>query len=221
MNKAPALALAILLAAAAPPSPSPSPEATLRTIASVRSTPYCTSLANHFNGTVAPMLANDRTLDGVSVQLDDINSVFTKPDYQIRYADERAKLIRYVGDLQKNLPYMQQQINALRSGERLTKDADQAKAIHMLAEKLQLAYNKQYQLSQDLLGVARAMMDFKPGPDANSYENQLAEQSKPAEMRDVKSYLKFNGQRDVIADAEDKSADLALGIAGKYCGVNP
>jgi len=220
MSKLPVLALGLLLAAAVP-SPSPSPVSQLRTIATVRATPYCTSLANHFNGAVAPMLANDRTLDNVSVQLDDVNQVFNKPDYQIRYADERAKLVNYVGNLQRNLPYMQQQINGLRLGERLTKDADQAKAIHMLAEKLQLAYNKQYQLSQDLLGVVHAMMDFRPGRDANSYENQLAEQNMPVEMRDVKSYLKFNGQRDVIADAEDKSADMALNIASKYCGVNP
>jgi len=178
-------------------------------------------MATHFNGTVTPMLANDRTLDLVNVQLDDINAVFTKPDYQIRYAGERAKLVKYVGDLQKNLPFMQDQINSLRHGEQLTKDAQQARDIHQLAEKLQLAYNKQYQLSADLLGVAQAMMQYRPSGDADSFANQMQTLNMPAEMRDIKSYLKFNGQRDVIADAEDKSADMALDIVSKYCGVTP
>ena len=167
------------------------------------------------------MMANDRTLDLVEVQLDDLNDVFNKPDYAIRYAGERAKMIDYVGKLQKNLPYIQQQINLLRNGETLTKDADESHAMHMLAEKLQLAYNKQYQLATDLTGVTQAMMQFRPGPDADSVQNQLATSWMPADMRDIKSYLRFNGQRDVIADAEDKSADMALDIAGKYCGLNP
>lgn len=214
------IAIALLVATAAP-SPSSPPAPRLRTIASVRSTPFCSSLGLHFNAAVQPMMANDRTLDGVRAQLVDLDGVFSKPDYQIRYADERAKLIRYVGDLQKNLPFMQQQINLLRDGERLTMDAKQAAAIHQVAEKLQLAYDKQYQLSADLLGVAHAMMDYRPQGDADSFQNQMQTLSMPQQMRDIKSYLRFDGQRDVIGRAENAAADLAIGLAETSCVKTP
>lgn len=39
----------------------------------------------------------------------------------------------------------------------------------------------------------------------------------PADARNIKSYLRFNGQRDVIATNEDKAADIAIATAEKYC----
>ena len=61
----------------------PAPSATPRepqTIITVVSSPYCKSLAEHFNNALVPMLANDRTLDGVSVQLEDFNTMFQSPE---------------------------------------------------------------------------------------------------------------------------------------------
>src|SRR5579871_6217487 len=63
--------MAVLLAAILP-TPSSAPHEP-KTIITVISSPYCRSLADHFNGALVPMLANDRTLDGVSVQLDDLD----------------------------------------------------------------------------------------------------------------------------------------------------
>ena len=39
----------------------------------------------------------------------------------------------------------------------------------------------------------------------------------PADERNIKSYLRFDRQRDVIARSEDKATDVALDAAQKYC----
>jgi hypothetical protein len=219
MMIAKSLALSLILGMAAPaPSPSPSPAGSqLKTITSVRATPFCTSIAQHFNAAVQPMLANDRSLDQVDTQLVNINDVFNHFDYQIRYADARAKLVKYVGDIDKNLPFIQEQINQLRQGEKLTTDANDSKTIHQIAEKLQLAYNKQRQLTIDLTGVIQAMMDYRPEGDATSFQNQMATASMPKEMRDIKSYLRFDGQRDVLEQAENAAADSTIDLVTKTC----
>ena len=208
---------AALLGAAPAPSPSPTPAAALKTITTVRATPFCTSIAQHFNAAVQPMLANDQSLDQVNTQLVDINDVFNHPDYQIRYANARAKLVKYVGDIQKNLPFIQQQINQLRQGEKLTTDPADSKAIHQIAEKLQLAYNKQNQLASDLLGVIQAMMQYQPEGDPSTFANQMATLSMPKEARDIKSYLRFDGQRDVLGQAENAAADATIELVTSKC----
>ena len=199
------------------PSASPAPASQLKTIATVRSTPFCSSIAQHFNAAVAPMLTNDRSLDQVNTQLIDLNDVFNHGDYQIRYSNVRIKLMKYVSDIQKNLPFMQQQINQLRRGETLTKDPQDAKAIHQIAEKLQLAYNKQNQLASDLLGVIQDMMQYQPQGDPSSFDNQMATLNMPKEARDIKSYLRFDGQRDVLDQAENAAADATIDLVTSKC----
>ena len=39
----------------------------------------------------------------------------------------------------------------------------------------------------------------------------------PEESRNIKSYLRFDGQRDVIAQNEDKATDVALTAAENNC----
>ena len=39
----------------------------------------------------------------------------------------------------------------------------------------------------------------------------------PANARDIKSYLRFNGQRDIIATSEGKATDVALNAAQTFC----
>jgi hypothetical protein len=212
--------LLAVVAAAALATPSPQPSSQLKTIATVRSTPFCTSIAQHFNAAVAPMLANDRTLDQVDPQLVDLNDVFHHPDYPIRYSSLRVKLMGEVDQLQKSLPFMQQQINQLRQGETLTKDPQDAKAIHQIAEKLQLAYNKQMQLETDLTGVVRAMMDYQPPNNLDMAQEELAEEQMPKDLRDIKSYLRFDGQRDVIDRAENAAADSAITLVEHTCTIN-
>jgi hypothetical protein len=212
---------AFLLLGVAPPAPNPtaSPTSKLKTIATVRSTPFCNAIAQHFNAAVMPMLANDRDLDQVDVQLVNLNDVFRHPDYQMRYADVRVKLIKYVDGIRASLPPIQQQINQLRSGEKLTNDAAEAKQLHQVAEKLQLAYNKQFQLQTDLTGVIQAMMDYQPPENLDVAQEELSEQSVPKDMRDVKSYLRFDGQRDVIDQSENAAADSAIDLVSSHCAV--
>src|SRR5580693_7061564 len=103
------------------PTPSPTPRA-LKTIITVISSPYCRSLGEHFNGALVPMLANDRTLDGVSVQLDDFNTMFQSPNYVQQFLHIRDTLGRQEAILNRSLSEIQSEINQLREGERLTTD---------------------------------------------------------------------------------------------------
>ncbi len=209
--------IVLVLAVAASPSPRPS-STPLRTIATVKSTPYCTALAAHFNAAVQPMVRNDRTLDDVGTSLDDVDSIFHKPDFAIRFGGERAKLTKYVDNLQKSLPFMQTEINQLRQGQTLTADAGARQEMHQLAQELQRAYDKQKQMTTDLLGVVQAMMQTDTSNvDPTDAQSELADMQLPAEMKRTKSYLRFDGQRDVIADAETKAGDLAFDEAEKYC----
>ena len=211
------LSLIIALTASPKPSATPSPGSGLKTIVTVRSTPFCNNIAQHYNAAALPMLANDRDLDLVDTQLTAFTDVFHHADYQIRYSDTRVKLIKYVSEIRKSLPEIQSQINQLRDGERLTSDKAEASQLHQVAEKLQLAYNKQNQLSIDLGGVIQAMMEYHPPSNLDPFQEAMNEQQMPAEVRSVKSYLRFDGQRDVLGAAEDAAADQAITLVEDHC----
>jgi hypothetical protein len=208
--------------AAGSPSASPSPLPTpheLKTIITVVSSPYCNSLANHFNGALAPMLANDRVLDRASVQLDDLNKLFSYPDYEERYVHVRDTLGREEDELNESMAGIQREIDLLRAGAILTTDAQAAQAVRDAAVQLSNAYTKQRQLAIDLHGIHQGMIDYNimtaPTPALGGFDQ--ADMFLPADMRDVKSYLRFNGQRDVVARAEDKAVDIAYAVAERVC----
>jgi hypothetical protein len=163
------------------------------------------------------MLANDRVLDAVSVKLDDINTLFEKPDYQSRFIDTRYRLMQYVGTLFRSLPAMHDEIDKLHDASKLTTDPDAAKAMTDSAGELQRAYIKQRAMAIDLQGIVQAMMQYDlTGPHPlNGWTPE--EQRMPAEAKDVKSYLRFNGQRDVIDRAENRAVDIAYDAAVKNC----
>ncbi len=96
---------AALLAVVLPnPSPSASPgERELPTIVTVISSPYCNSLADHFNGAMAPMLANDRVLEGTSVQLDTLNTLFHQTNYAQQYMHVQDQIERQETVLNESL----------------------------------------------------------------------------------------------------------------------
>lgn len=199
------------------PSPSPAPPA-LKTIVTVVSSPYCRSLAEHFNDALVPMIANDRTLDAAGVSLDSINTLFDQPDFAQRFVQTRLKLGHEEATLNASLAAIQQQINQLRDGAALTTDPQAAAQIHQAAQELQTAYDKQRQLAIDLQGMYQAMLDYpisRVNPAMGGFNEQ--EMTEPSSMKDVKSYLRFDGQRDVIAQSEGKAVDIAYTAAETYC----
>lgn len=216
-----AAALAAIPPAAAAPVASPSPAATqrqLKTIVTVVSSPYCNALADHFNGALLPMLANDRIFDSVSVQLDEMNDMFKYPDYVNRFLDLRTKTVRESDTLIRSLKPMERQIDALRASATLTNDPAAAQEMRDAAARLQEAYDHQFQLSTDLTSLAQAMMDYDitRGPHPLSGWTP-ALQAMPADEKNVKVYLHFDPQREKIGDAEDRAADIAYSIATTRC----
>lgn len=210
--------IAVMLAAVLPP---PAPAATPhepKTIITVTSSPYCRSLADHFNGALVPMLANDRTLDGVSVQLDGLDTMFDQPNYVQQFLEARDAIGRQESTLNRSLPLIQGEINQLREGARLTNDPQAISQIHDAAQDLQAAYDKQRQLSIDLQNMYRSLLQINPSRlhhTLGGFDEQ--DMIAPADSRNIKSYLRFNGQRDVISINEDRASDLALTAADKYC----
>ena len=202
---------AIVVSTSSGPTGSPSPAASsapLHTIVTVKANPYCASLVTHFNGAMRPLIANDFSLDRVDDQLIDLKSVFNGLDYAQHYTTIRVKLVKLVGEMQKRLPPLQAEINSLRDGEKLTNDPAEAKKTHALAEKMQLAYNKQMQLTNDLLALAQGMMDFNQLSGDHPLNGQDAQTQACRDMKDVKSFLKFDGQRGV-SSAESDTGDIA------------
>lgn len=219
-NLAAAIALGVIApTAAGAPSPSPSPGIPLKTIVTVKSSPYCNALAQHFNNAFVPMMGNDRALDYVNTGLLDINDAFSHPDYLSRLLKARDRIEKYDDQLVHSLPAIQDQINQLREAQKLTSDPKAAAQIHDAAEQLQTAYGKQNQLAIDLHGLVQSMMDDK----SIYYEDHPlggwtpAENAVPDDMKNIKTYLRFDGQRDVISRAEEKAVDIAYDAATTQC----
>jgi hypothetical protein len=208
--------MAVLLAAALP-TPSPSPHEP-KTIITVISSPYCKSLAEHFNNALVPMLANDRTLDGVSVQLDDMNAMFEGPNYVQQFLHIRDTIGKQETVLNRSLAEIQLEINQLREGSRLSTDPQAQTEMHDAAQDLQAAYDKQRQLAIDLQNLYITLLRYNPNrlhPTLGGFDEQ--DMVAPKESRDIKSYLRFDGQRDIIAINEGKATDIALTAADNYC----
>lgn len=205
------------LLAVALPTPAPTAHEP-KTIITVISSPYCRSLADHFNGALVPMLANDRTLDGVSVQLDDLDTMYDGPNYVQQFLHSRDAIGRQETTLNRSLALIQAEINQLREGARLTTDPQGISEIHDAAQDLQAAYDKQRQLSIDLYNMYQSLLQINPNRlhhTLGGFDEQ--DMIAPAASRNIKSYLRFDGQRDVISLNEDKATDLALTAADKYC----
>jgi hypothetical protein len=118
------------------------------------------------------------------------------------------------------MPAIQDQINRLREASKLTQDPQAAAQAHDAAEQLQAAYMKQRALAFDLQGVVNVLMD-ENNWDQHELNGTSAEISQmPSDMKDIKSYLRFDGQRDVINRAEGKAVDIAYDAATKHC-ANP
>lgn len=201
-----------------PKSPAPRPTPKLRTIIVEKATPLCSALGRHFDGIVQPMLVNNTTLDAVDVQFGSLIKAFKSPDFAQQYYQLRTKLIDEVGKLYKSLPEMQDQINRLRKSERLAAKPADAKRFHDLAEQFQEAYDKQKQLTIDLQGVTQGMMQY----DALAHPHPIngftfSDEAEPSDMKDIRSYLRFDGQRDVMRRAQNKALDIALDIVATVC----
>ncbi len=206
-----------LPAPSAAPSGTPAPTEP-RTIVTVISSPYCNSLAEHFNGALVPMLGNDRTLDAASVQLDNLDGMFSGPNYVQTFLNVRESLGRQETKLNRSLALIQAEINELREGSRLSTDPQAQAEIHDAAQDLQAAYDKQRQLGIDLQNMYISLMQYNPNrlhPTMGGFDPQ--DMAAPSDARSVKSYLRFNGQRDVIAINEGKATDIALDAAEKNC----
>lgn len=212
--------LVLALASVVTPAASASPAPVLKTIVTVKSSPYCNSLAQHFNAAFVPMYANDRTLDHVDTQLVAVDDSFATTDYVQNYVKAREKLGADVKKLDASLNSIQTEINQLRQGEKLTTDPQSAQQLHMAAQELQRAFDKQRAMSYDLHSLLLAMFDYNPGWDNMHHPiggNDLQTREMPSEMKNIKSYLRFDGQRDIIRDAENKAVDIAYDIATTKC----
>lgn len=220
---------ALLLALIPPPGPaagspaSPAPSASpriLKTIVTVKSSPYCNALGEHFNAALVPMLANDRVFSVVDVQLQDFNTIFNYPDYVNRYVDIRNKMEKETDVLQRSLPPIRDEIDALHKSAALTTDPGEVKAMNDAASQLEDAYKHQFQLSTDLWNFTRNLMDYnimrhpQPLGGFSPYQETL-----PSDEKNVKVYLHFDKQITSIDTSEDQAVDTAANIAETRCST--
>ncbi len=201
------------------PTAAPSPgQRELPTIITVIASPYCNSLADHFNGAMLPMLANDRVLESTSTQLDDLNVLFHQTNYVQQYLQVRDQIGREELTLNRSMSGIQRNIVALREGAKLSTDPQATAAITQASYQLQTAYDHQRQLSIDLYNLYQDMLNYpiqrvNPGLGGNNVQ----ELYQPPAMRDVKGYLHFDKQITTIDKSEDQAVDTAYGAAQTYC----
>jgi hypothetical protein len=201
------------------PSPSASPaEPELPTIVTVISSPYCNSLADHFNGAMAPMLANDRVLDGTSVQLDTLNTLFHQTNYVQQYMHVQDAIEHQETTLNNSLAGISRNIAMLHDGAALTTDAQAKAEVTNAVWDLQTAYDHQRQLAIDLMHLYLSMRNYHVNyanpPMGGFGENQMVQSDA---MRDSKNWLHFDAQRAVITRSEDQAVDIAYSAAQTYC----
>jgi hypothetical protein len=144
--------------------------------------------------------------------------MFSGPNYVQTFLNVRESLGRQETKLNRSLALIQAEINELREGSRLSTDPQAQAEIHDAAQDLQAAYDKQRQLGIDLQNMYISLMQYNPNrlhPTMGGFDPQ--DMAAPSDARSVKSYLRFNGQRDVIAINEGKATDIALDAAEKNC----
>lgn len=213
--------LAAGILAAVLPAASPTPGAP-KTIITVKSSPYCNSLATHFNNALVPMIGNDRNFQVVGIQLDNLNQIFLNPgpNYQQEYLNVRDRIGKEEEIVNNSLAAIQAEINALRVGSALSTDPDAAAQVHVAAQDLQTAYDHQRQLAIDLQELHRFMLQYplsRVHPTMGGFNPQ--DMNAPEAERSVKTYLHFDAQQDIISINEGRAADTALAAADKYCSV--
>ncbi len=202
------------------PAPSPAPREP-KTIITVISSPYCKSLAEHFNDALAPHAGQRPHSGSRQRSARRLQHDVQRTDYVQQFLHIRDALGRQETELTESLAAIQREINELRDGSRLTSDPQAVAQIHEAAQELQTAYDHQRQLSidvQELIPVDAAVRN----PQQDSIRRSAASIRKiwprPPTRATSKVYLRFNEPaRPVISTHEDKAADVALNAAQTYC----
>lgn len=166
------------------------------------------------------MIENDGTIEHVNVTLAHINTLFDELNWEARFYEARLDLIKQVDVLTANNVIIQREINELRRGQTLSGDAAHVQSMHMLAQELQRAYDKQMQLATDLHGVVIAMVDYKyPKDDLGQPlpHGNIEEATIPQNGKDIKALLRWDGMRDRMYDAQRMAANWAEQVSSTYC----
>jgi hypothetical protein len=229
------LAAAFTLAVEPPPAPAvsaapetvvtpdaaPTSKVPLKEIGRIRATTaFCRGFVTHFNNSAVAILSNDAQISYIDFTLGGLEKHFRAFNNDALLHDDRIKLLAYVKLLASQLGPLQDEINQVRRTAALTTDPAKAKEARDVAASLQQAYNHQRQVSLDTQNLVWALIDSTAGktntrtnrsiPGPNAVDNNMA--FSPPEMRDVKSYLKFQKQLDTIGDAESDAARGADGV---------
>src|SRR5262249_22688482 len=101
-------------------------------------------------------------------QLIDMNQMFNYPDFVNRFVDLRTKVVKESDTLQRSLPAIHSEIDALRNSASLSTDPQAAKEMTDAAAQLQEAYKHQFQLSTDFphLGAVHVEQQSDASPPA-------------------------------------------------------
>jgi hypothetical protein len=200
------------------PSASPSPRPPLKVIVTVKSTPYCSALAEHFNGAMAPIHGNDLAYDKVDVELDDMNDMFKHPNYIDRFIVIRTKLEKEVDGVGASLKSIQSQIDQLRASATLSNDPAEQQQMRDAAIKLSNVYQRQFELWNDLQALVHSMMEYDIFSGDHPLNGWTLEEAQlPKDRKDIKDYLRFDRSRKYISDNEDAAVDIAYSIATDHC----
>ena len=140
--------LAVLLAlATAAPSPSPTPEP-LKTIVTVKTSPFCGAFASHVNSAISSAVDNDKALGSIMLTLrsnDLANTTITRNN-------ELQQLQHVADDMYRAYRSGLSEVDRLRDLAKTAKDKDEQEQIKSSADALGGVLYRQHLIQRDLDG---------------------------------------------------------------------
>lgn len=158
---------AVLLAVAtAMPSPSPAP---LKTIVTVRTSPFCGAFATHVNSAITSAVDNDKSLGGAMVTLRSRDLSGTS----IERRNELQQLTNYADGIYRSYRSGENEVNRLRELAKTAKDKDEQEEIKASADALGGVLYRQHLVQRDLDGFVAYLQagDMRRDSDAEQQQN--------------------------------------------------
>lgn len=203
--------LAVLLAlAAAAPSPSPTPEP-LRTIVTVRTSPFCGAFATHVNSAIDSAVTNDRDLGSIILTLH--ASDLAGNDIQRR--NEMQRLTTLADGMYRAYRSGEAEVNRLRDLAKTAKDKSEQTDIKASADALGGALYRQHLIQRDLDGFVAYLQagDMRRDSDAEQTQNVALFGSPDA--RYAAAHMDANGRELWLPPDAGRSLEHNLvGLAG-------
>lgn len=243
----PAATLAPLdLSAPADDHPEPAAAGSEKVLGHIYATAFCSLFVQHYNAAATAMIENDRRLDAVDTQLQQIADDYKRRDGALRIVEHRNQLIATVGQMLQSIPGEQHAVDELLKQIKEAKDEERREELQESASQLQQSVDRQRAVAYDASNIVHVLIDRHTKEDMVETQiqstlpagsppvritalddpvqepgaaNPLTQifQEKPVRAQTV---LQWDRQRSIIAKSESKAQTAAVKVV-RICTQRP